>query len=1625
MSAYDFVARAIAWQAAASSGLTFQELGRTSPGASRIDSSGFNVPGQGRGTYVADELADQALFEAHRRAVFVSANGRYFRLAGDERGFVTPEQFGCPAYASGVNQQPFIQAAIAYAEAAGLNGVLFAQPRYELWAPVRPDGVRFGDPAGSYLAIRRSVALVGTGPARVVLDCRNSQGGRNDTLTQKVSVPGWPEEGKAAPAWIGHGVHVDPAAAVLDHLRMENIEIDCTVTYNPNDRSNANPSNCGLSLGDNVRSVRLRDVTIRNCAGILYSYAGRTGAKEELLENCVFDGSPEGALRCGLAARGTYSNLQAGNAHRSQIFGGHGHALLGCRLYDTAHVMVLGRAGGGADGCKNGMADTYPLRATGSSPPTCVFQDLLAEKIGSFEVGAHVRGRLRTIDTSVLLANHGKLEDVDLAIESWADRRTDFDAVSIEGPLDLVTPVPGTLPGTTYALPRNLKIHVSCHRTAEAVSTGNAVLNALRFRGGLLDEGTVSFSLSGTARAAYDVSGTLPREGADPQTHRGFAWPTIIVEEGFALINANAVPNTATPAGAFDFALRPGPVNAVAPSAEGVHDMALVNIGRYVDGQFARIRHLGGSAGEGIVRLAQSGAGAQLPEDRHLIQKGDYIDLRWNAAANGWAESGYSTGYRTNREGSLTLPSSVAVLANAAASIDIAVPGASMSDRVTHVSWSGTATGPLQISPTVSSSDVVTVHLFNPSAQTVTIPKGAVVQASIRKAFGNEVAMNPVLGTLTLSSTAAIAGSAWTATIGGRTSGSTITASSSDGTVLTVSGDTVSGTFTSAGSKTVTLTETLAGATSSPRSSTANLAVAAPVTVGAESTALFAAMSTAPSEARRGRLNQLIERLKAATDSGATASIWSKLDVFFMFAASDEQAALLDWKRPAGRAATRAGAPVFTPGKGFAGLNTATDFLDLNYNPSGENGAQSLGIGRDDGHASVYALNEGTTTTGALADGQRLNVRARNGTRALIRLNSSGNTSLGDNVATPCSVTAIRSSAAEQLAYRNGSLVATGPVSSSGVPGAMTLLKSTDQLVASVSVGKALTAAQVAEYHAARLEYLQGIASDANDEAQRSMEPELEPTPTPTPDQTPAPPPSEPTLPSLPAATIVPPTLVGPWEPMVNMSSSSIINITPEPEDHLLLTRAQLTTSPADRRIKVQDGAVVRAEGLDMGGYELSIRGREHVSFIGVFSDNRGRPESDGSAVGCPGSDRPENPLAARPTVLYQYCRFVNFKGTDKDHFAAGGVDNVTRLVRIENLPDRRFRFILEFPFPEGIPPGPISPVRKLIVAEATHAPTGTNLPLQGNNWNYELDTAIDALTYEGAVQALGKERWSADTRLVPAVGDVSTGGRAWLCKTVAGQHSDSMFQVEDERPVGHLRVENCVTSGNYQVPGIIGSPGSPFTIRNLHAFKIFAAPQDPTTQNLYVKGSETGHFEGCFFEMQFGRPLAFYSVYPRTAQVSTDQTMAEPNLTYTSGGRFTGQIIDGPPPADFAPASLIGGNWKSGNYPGRTIPVAGDLQDIALRLDPLSASMTAGQRVGIIDVVHSTQGEIIELEIVGDTANIAGVIAKPGTKLIRRGLVVGTSRLAAGAIYTITVTARLRSNASISLQKTFQIAVP
>ena len=71
-----------------------------------LESAGHAAPGWGAARYVCDGLATTALASAHPLACLAAADGRIFRLLGDEDGFVAPEQLGCPPSAAGVADLP-------------------------------------------------------------------------------------------------------------------------------------------------------------------------------------------------------------------------------------------------------------------------------------------------------------------------------------------------------------------------------------------------------------------------------------------------------------------------------------------------------------------------------------------------------------------------------------------------------------------------------------------------------------------------------------------------------------------------------------------------------------------------------------------------------------------------------------------------------------------------------------------------------------------------------------------------------------------------------------------------------------------------------------------------------------------------------------------------------------------------------------------------------------------------------------------------------------------------------------------------------------------------------------------------------------------------------------------------------------------------------------------------------------------------------------------------------------------------------------------------------------------------------------------------------------------------------
>jgi hypothetical protein len=92
----------------------------------------------------------------------------------------------------------------------------------------------------------------------------------------------------------------------------------------------------------------------------------------------------------------------------------------------------------------------------------------------------------------------------------------------------------------------------------------------------------------------------------------------------------------------------------------------------------------------------------------------------------------------------------------------------------------------------------------------------------------------------------------------------------------------------------------------------------------AETDTLVAAMSSTPDATRIGHINTLILALK-------NAGIWSKLDVLWITAAHDAQAARLNWKTPASFALTAVNTPTFTTDRGYKG-NGSSSYLNTGWN---------------------------------------------------------------------------------------------------------------------------------------------------------------------------------------------------------------------------------------------------------------------------------------------------------------------------------------------------------------------------------------------------------------------------------------------------------------------------------------------------------------------------------------------------------------------------------------------------------------------------------------------------------------------------------------------------------------------
>jgi hypothetical protein len=226
-----------------------------------------------------------------------------------------------------------------------------------------------------------------------------------------------------------------------------------------------------------------------------------------------------------------------------------------------------------------------------------------------------------------------------------------------------------------------------------------------------------------------------------------------------------------------------------------------------------------------------------------------------------------------------------------------------------------------------------------------------------------------------------------------------------------------------------------------------------------EAKALIARMTTQPNAERKYLINRTIMALK-------NAGVWSRLDAFYVTAAHDSQASLLNWTK--NEAATNAGGLPFTADVGFVGNGSAV-------------GITMPGTGA---YAQTnHALGSYTTAYGGQSLANAAVVQIDGGTHinnwdsgAKIRTRSAGSTDV-----TPAAamghVALSRSNSGGYDVYANSALVA-APALAAGtfnINPALLVDCSNTVTLAAAHLGLSLTASQVAALNAALTSYIAGL----------------------------------------------------------------------------------------------------------------------------------------------------------------------------------------------------------------------------------------------------------------------------------------------------------------------------------------------------------------------------------------------------------------------------------------------------------------------------------------------------------------------------------------------------------------------
>lgn len=238
-----------------------------------------------------------------------------------------------------------------------------------------------------------------------------------------------------------------------------------------------------------------------------------------------------------------------------------------------------------------------------------------------------------------------------------------------------------------------------------------------------------------------------------------------------------------------------------------------------------------------------------------------------------------------------------------------------------------------------------------------------------------------------------------------------------------------------------------------------------------ETVALIAQFTTPPTAARAQLINNLIAGLIAA-------GVWPLLDILYVWAAADSQAARLNWISPGTFTCTAVNSPMFTADRGFQG-DGSTSYLDTNW----INSVNGIFATLNSAHLAMWSLTSAQSDiVDAGSSGTLLEVRT-SADLYNVRINSGANNTAANTNGSGYFISN-RSTTSTQQAYRNGVSLGSPGTTSNAVPTVSShFLGRASSNTFSIRqqsighIGGSLTAAKAAAASAAFTTYMQGVGA--------------------------------------------------------------------------------------------------------------------------------------------------------------------------------------------------------------------------------------------------------------------------------------------------------------------------------------------------------------------------------------------------------------------------------------------------------------------------------------------------------------------------------------------------------------------